>query len=81
MIPGSLEKSLSEVTSVAPRHVPVAAIHRSFSSKASIALKDYVGTKDYTEQAFPGGHIGIYVSGRAHKEVPPSIGKWIDART
>ncbi len=49
--------------------------------KASIALKDYVGTKDYTEQAFPGGHIGIYVSGRAHKEVPPSIGKWIDART
>ncbi|MFQ5757068.1 MAG: class III poly(R)-hydroxyalkanoic acid synthase subunit PhaC [Acidiferrobacterales bacterium] len=49
--------------------------------QASIALKDYVGTKDYTEQAFPGGHIGIYVSGRAQKEVPPSIGSWLDART
>ncbi len=48
---------------------------------ASIPLKDYVGTKDYTELAFPGGHIGIYVSGRAQKEVPPTIGKWLDART
>jgi polyhydroxyalkanoate synthase len=47
---------------------------------ASIPLKDFVGTKDYTEQAFPGGHIGIYVSGRAQKEVPPSIGRWLDAR-
>ncbi len=49
--------------------------------KASIALRDYVGTKDYTEQAFPGGHIGIYVSGRAQKEVPPAIGHWLDARS
>lgn len=48
---------------------------------ASIALKDHVGTKDYTELAFPGGHIGIYVSSRAHKEVPPSIGKWLDKRS
>ena len=48
---------------------------------ASVALKDYVGTKDYTELAFPGGHIGIYVSSRAHKEVPPSIGKWLDERS
>jgi polyhydroxyalkanoate synthase len=47
----------------------------------SIPLKDHVGTKDYTEQAFPGGHIGIYVSGRAQQEVPPSIGKWLDARS
>ncbi len=48
---------------------------------SSRALKKLVGTKDYTEQSFKGGHIGIYVSGRAQKEVPPSIGKWIDART
>lgn len=48
---------------------------------ASIPLKDYVGTKDYTALAFPGGHIGIYVSGRAQKEVPPSIGKWLDERS
>jgi polyhydroxyalkanoate synthase len=48
---------------------------------ASIPLKDYVGTKDYTALAFPGGHIGIYVSSRAHKEVPPAIGKWLDERS
>lgn len=48
---------------------------------ASIPLKDHVGTKDYTELAFHGGHIGIYVSGRAQKEVPPAIGNWINERS
>ncbi len=48
--------------------------------KASKALKEHVGTKDYTELAFPGGHIGIYVSGKAHKQVPPAIGEWLRAR-
>ncbi len=48
--------------------------------RASKALKDHAGTQDYTELAFPGGHIGIYVSGKAHKQVPPAIGKWLDAR-
>ena len=47
---------------------------------ASMALKGYVGTQDYKELSFPGGHIGIYVSGRAQKTVPPSIGKWLNER-
>lgn len=47
---------------------------------ASKALKKLVGTKDYQEIEFSGGHIGIYVSGRAQKEIPPAIGKWLDAR-
>jgi polyhydroxyalkanoate synthase subunit PhaC len=47
---------------------------------SSKAMKDLVGTKDYTELAFPGGHIGIYVSGKAQKEVTPSIGKWLNER-
>lgn len=48
---------------------------------ASRALRGKVGTKDYTELAFPGGHIGIYVSGKAQKTVPPAIGKWLDERS
>ncbi|SIT72196.1 polyhydroxyalkanoate synthase [Ectothiorhodosinus mongolicus] len=48
---------------------------------ASKALAGKVGTKDYTELSFPGGHIGIYVSGKAQKTVPPAIGKWIGERT
>ena len=48
---------------------------------ASRALGDYVGTDDYTQLAFKGGHIGIYVSGRAQREVPPAIHDWLAART
>src|SRR3546814_8870419 len=37
---------------------------------ASKRLKDLVGSQDYSELSFRGGHIGIYVSSRAQKEVP-----------
>ena len=47
---------------------------------ASRALKGLVGTDDYTELSFRGGHIGIYVSGRAQKEVPQTIHDWLAAR-
>jgi polyhydroxyalkanoate synthase len=47
---------------------------------ASRALAGKVGTTDYTELAFKGGHIGIYVSGRAQREVPPSIHQWLRSR-
>jgi polyhydroxyalkanoate synthase len=47
---------------------------------ATIALKNYVGTKDYEELSFPGGHIGIYVSGKAQHTVPPRIGEWLEKR-
>ena len=47
---------------------------------ASIPLKGLVGSKDYTALAFKGGHIGIYVSGRAQREVPPAISKWLKDR-
>ncbi len=48
---------------------------------ASRALKGLTGSKDYTELAFPGGHIGIYVSGKAQKEVTPAIGQWLSERS
>ena len=47
---------------------------------ASKALNGRTGSKDYTELAFPGGHIGIYVSGKAQKEVTPAIGNWLNER-
>jgi polyhydroxyalkanoate synthase len=47
---------------------------------ASKVLKSLISSKDYQEIEFPGGHIGIYVSGRAQKEIPPAIGKWLEAR-
>jgi len=47
---------------------------------ASIALGKKVGSKDYSEYPFKGGHIGIYVSGRAQREVPPAIANWLKTR-
>jgi len=47
---------------------------------ASKALRDLVGTDDYTEVEFDGGHIGIYVSGKSQKTVPPAIADWLTAR-
>ncbi len=48
---------------------------------ASKALNGKTSSNDYTELAFPGGHIGIYVSGRAQKEVTPAIGDWLSERS
>ena len=48
---------------------------------SSKAMKGLVGTRDYTELSFRGGHIGIYVSGRAQKEVPQTIHDWLSKRS
>ncbi len=48
---------------------------------SSRALRDLAGSTDYTELAFKGGHIGIYVSGRAQREVPQTIHDWLQRRT
>ncbi|KOR28602.1 poly-beta-hydroxybutyrate polymerase [Achromatium sp. WMS1] len=45
---------------------------------ASLALKEKTSSSDYTELAFRGGHIGIYVSSKAQKEIAPAIGKWLN---
>jgi polyhydroxyalkanoate synthase subunit PhaC len=47
---------------------------------ASLALGGRVGTKDYSTLAFEGGHIGIYVSGRAQKVLPTAIADWLRTR-
>jgi polyhydroxyalkanoate synthase len=57
-----------------------AAADHLVPSDSSKALKKLVGTKDYTELEFPGGHIGIYVSGKAQKLIPPSVGEWLAKR-
>lgn len=48
---------------------------------ASKALEQHVGTQDYTALEFPGGHIGIYVSGKAQKMIPPTVADWLAERS
>jgi len=38
------------------------------------------GTKDYTEVAFPAGHMGVFVSGKAQGLLGEQIAKWLFAR-
>ncbi len=47
---------------------------------SSLALGQYVGTQDYTVRSFPVGHVGMYVSGKVQKTLPPVIAEWLQAR-
>lgn len=47
---------------------------------STIALEKYVGSKDYTVKSFPAGHIGMYVSGKVQRDLPPAIAEWLKER-
>ena len=48
---------------------------------ACAALRERVGSRDYTECAIATGHIGMYVSRAAHEEIPRRIASWLRARS
>jgi polyhydroxyalkanoate synthase len=48
--------------------------------RSSLALGEYIGSQDYTVQGFPVGHIGMYVSGKVQRDLPPVIANWIKER-
>jgi polyhydroxyalkanoate synthase subunit PhaC len=47
---------------------------------ASRPLARLTGSADYTAHEFDGGHIGIYVSGAAQREIPVRIAGWLGER-
>jgi polyhydroxyalkanoate synthase len=47
---------------------------------SSLVLEQYVGTQDYTARSFPVGHIGMYVSGKVQRDLPPAIANWLKER-
>jgi polyhydroxyalkanoate synthase subunit PhaC len=47
---------------------------------SSIALQRYIGSTDYTLRSFPVGHIGMYVSGKVQRDLPPTIAQWVKER-
>ena len=48
--------------------------------EASAALERLVGSQDYSTLEFDLGHIGMYISARAQREVPAAIAKWLAER-
>jgi polyhydroxyalkanoate synthase len=49
--------------------------------KSSQALKSRVGTRDYTELALPGGHVGVFVSGKSQGILGKNIFAWLKGRS
>jgi polyhydroxyalkanoate synthase subunit PhaC len=47
---------------------------------SSVVLDKYVGSDDVTTISFPGGHIGVYVSSRAQKDLAPALAAWVQER-
>ena len=47
---------------------------------SSVALERIVNSDDYTVRSFPVGHIGMYVSGRVQRDLPPTIADWLKSR-
>ncbi len=48
---------------------------------SSKALSEHVSSKDVTTKSFAVGHIGIYVSSKAQKELAPCIAGWLNERS
>ena len=46
----------------------------------SQALKGKLGTDDYTELALPGGHVGVFVGGKAQGLLGSGIANWLAER-
>ena len=46
----------------------------------SRALGGLVGTEDYTELALPGGHVGVFVGGKAQGLFAPGVAEWLAKR-
>ena len=45
--------------------------------KSSQALRSLIGTRDYTELPLPGGHVGVFVSGKSQGILGKSIFGWL----
>ena len=48
---------------------------------SSLALKTYITSEDYTVRSFPVGHIGMYVSSKVQRNLPPTIVDWLKVRS
>ncbi len=48
--------------------------------ECSMALKNYVGTSDYTDLPLPGGHVGVFVSGKSQGILGKGIVDWLNDR-
>jgi polyhydroxyalkanoate synthase len=46
----------------------------------SRALGAKIGTRDYSELALPGGHVGVFVGGKSQALFAPGVAEWLSKR-
>lgn len=44
---------------------------------SSLAITDYISSKEKTVFKHPGGHVSLCISNEAHKELWPKVSRWI----
>ena len=83
LIKGTFEMS-GERVNLADLTMPVLNVYalqdHIIPPPCSQALEKYVGTKDYTEIALPGGHVGVYVSSKSQGIVADGVFDWLMER-
>ena len=47
------------------------------SPMSSLAITDYISSKETTVFKHPGGHVSLCISNEAHKELWPKVARWI----
>ena len=61
---------------------PQSPITPSFSCQSLVgASGSSIASVDYTVRSFPVGHIGMYVSSKVQRNLPPTLVDWLKART
>lgn len=50
------------------------------SPDSSIAINDYISSKDKSVLKNPGGHVALCISSNAHRELWPEVAKWLLSR-
>jgi polyhydroxyalkanoate synthase len=68
---GNISIPILNIYAIADHLVPPAS---------SLALEKYIGSQDYTVRSFPVGHIGMYVSSKVQRDLPPTIVNWLKMR-
>jgi polyhydroxyalkanoate synthase len=50
------------------------------SPASSVAINDYISSKDKSVLKNPGGHVALCISSAAHKKLWPEVAKWLLSR-
>lgn len=78
MVVGGMKIDLKEVD--IPLLTVVAQKDDLASPESTLAVNDYVSSKDKASLESPGGHVGLCIGSQAHEKLWPNVAKWFLSR-